>query len=302
VYGRTPSVLRSRTATRESSSFQLKLPYRPPYDYAGILNFLAVRATPGVEMVSEGGYERSIRAGTETGRLIVTHQPQQNALLCEIRLGSSKFLMNVVDRVRRMFDLNADPMEIGACLSRDADLAARVAANPGLRISGAWDPFEVLVRAIVGQQISVKGATTVMGKIARDYGEKSDGQLLFPGPESLVRIRPENLPMPRARALAIAAVARAVTRKEVDLESQDSEELVEQLLRIKGVGPWTAQYVAMRAINDPDAFLHTDLVLRKVARRKLSLSTDRALLARAEAWRPWRAYAGMYLWSMANEM
>jgi len=313
VYGRTPSMLRNRAPNRKVSSFQLKLPYRPPYDFEGILAFLARRATPGVELVSPGRYERVIRVGgrvggqagedpgSETGRLIVTHEPQQRALLCDIRLGSSKLLMGVVEKVRRMFDLNADPLEIGACLSRDADLAPLVAANPGLRIPGAWDAFEVLVRAIVGQQISVKGATTVMGKILHEYGEISDSVLLFPGPESLVRLTPERLPMPRSRAVAIAEAARAVATGDVDLTTQDSATLVTQLTRIKGIGEWTAQYVAMRAINDPDAFLHTDLVLRRVANSRLALATDKALLARAEAWRPWRAYAGMYLWSLASQ-
>lgn len=307
VYGRTPSMLRNRTPStpiRELSSFQLKLPYRPPYDFEGVLAFLARRATPGVETVDEGCYERNIRVGThpseETGRLIVTHEPQQRALLCDIRLGSSKHLMGVVEKVRRMFDLNADPLEIGACLSRDADLAPLVAANPGLRIPGAWDPFEVLVRAIVGQQISVTGATTVMGKILHEFGEIADGVQWFPGPESLQKLAPERLPMPRSRALAIRDAARAVAAGDVDLATQDSATLVTQLTHIKGVGEWTAQYVAMRAINDPDAFLHTDLVLRRVANRRLSLATDKALLARAEAWRPWRAYAGMHLWSLAS--
>ncbi|HLF32241.1 MAG TPA: AlkA N-terminal domain-containing protein, partial [Xanthomonadales bacterium] len=285
VYGRTPSMLRNRAPNREVSSFQLKLPYRPPYDFEGVLGFLARRATPGIEVVSPGCYERNIRVGghageepsgepgAETGRLIVTHEPQQRALLCEIRIGSSKLLMGVVEKVRRMFDLNADPLEIGACLSRDADLAPLVAANPGLRIPGAWDAFEVLVRAIVGQQISVKGATTVMGKILHEFGETADGVLLFPGPESLARLTPERLPMPRSRAVAIAEVARAVATGEVDLATQDSATLVTQLMRIKGIGEWTAQYVAMRAINDPDAFLHTDLVLRRVANHRLALAT-----------------------------
>jgi AraC family transcriptional regulator of adaptative response / DNA-3-methyladenine glycosylase II len=302
VYGRTPTILRNRNAAREMSSFQLRLPYRPPYDYQGVINFLALRATPGVEAVEDGRYQRSIRVGGETGQLIVTHQPLQNSLLCDIRLGSSRHLMSVVERVRRMFDLNADPMEIGSCLARDPDLARAVGRNPGLRIPGAWDPFEVLVRAIVGQQISVKGATTVMGKIVRDFGEIADGQTLFPRPESLADLVPGDLSMPQARARAIADCARAVVRKEVDLATQDTAALVTQLTGIKGVGPWTAQYVAMRAINDPDAFLHTDLILRKVAAARLLLTSDRALLERADAWRPWRAYAGMYLWSMANEV
>jgi len=312
VYGRTPSVLRNRAPSREVSSFQLKLPYRPPYDFESVLAFMALRAIPGIEVISPGRYERSIQVGgraggqvsgqaaEETGRLIVTHEPQQRALLCDIRLGSSKLLMGVVEKVRRMFDLNADPLEIGACLSRDADLAPLVAANPGLRIPGAWDPFELLVRAIVGQQISVKGATNVMGKILHEFGEIADGVLLFPGPESLARLTPERLPMPRSRAVAIRDTARAVAAGDVDLATQDSAVLVTQLTRIKGIGEWTAQYVAMRAINDPDAFLHTDLVLRRVANSRFSLATDKALLARAETWRPWRAYAGMYLWSLAS--
>jgi AraC family transcriptional regulator of adaptative response / DNA-3-methyladenine glycosylase II len=141
-----------------------------------------------------------------------------------------------------------------------------------------------------------------MGKIVRDFGEIADGQTLFPRPESLADLVPGDLSMPQARARAIADCARAVVRKEVDLATQDTAALVTQLTGIKGVGPWTAQYVAMRAINDPDAFLHTDLILRKVAAARLLLTSDRALLERADAWRPWRAYAGMYLWSMANEV
>jgi len=302
VYGRTPSTLRNRNAVHEKSSFQLRLPYRPPFDYQGIINFLALRATPGVEWVKDGRYERSIRVGDEVGQLVVSNLPQQNMLLCEIRLGSSRHLMSVVERVTRMFDLNADPMEIGSCLARDPDLAPAVKRNPGLRIPGSWDPFEVLVRAIVGQQISVRGATTVMGKIVRDFGEVTDGQTLFPRPEYLAGLEPGDLSMPRARAMAIADSARAVIRNEVNLATQDSAALMAQMTAVKGVGPWTAQYVAMRAINDPDAFLHADLVLRKVAAARLLLTGDRALLERADAWRPWRAYAGMYLWSMANEM
>jgi len=301
VYGRSPTALRNRNVSREASSFRLRLPYRPPYDYEGMINFLAMRATPGVETVEAGRYARSIRVDGETGRLVITHQPSRNLLLCEIRLTSSRHLMSVVERVRRMFDLNADPMEIGSCLARDPDLAAAVEKNPGQRIPGAWEPFEVLVRAIVGQQVSVRGATTVMGKIVRDFGEIADGQYLFPSPESLAGLEPGSLPMPRARAMAIADSARAVVRREVDLSTQDTAALAAQLTAIKGVGPWTAQYVAMRAINDPDAFLHTDLVLRKVAAARLLLTGDRALLERADAWRPWRAYAGMYLWSMAKE-
>ena len=185
--------------------------------------------------------------------------------------------------------------------ARDAVLKQLTAKFKGLALGSRGDAFATLARAIVGQQISVKGATTVMGKILHEFGETADGVLLFPGPESLARLTPERLPMPRSRAVAIAEVARAVATGEVALATQDSATLVTQLMRIKGIGEWTAQYVAMRAINDPDAFLHTDLVLRRVADHRLALATDTALLARAEAWRPWRAYAGMYLWSLASQ-
>ena len=300
VYGRPPSSIRGKPVAQSGSSFQMKLPYRPPYDYDGVIRFLARRATPGVERVREGRYERGIRIGSESGRLVVTHQPDQRLLLCDISLGSAKHLMWAIERTRRLFDLNANPLEIHSCLKRDSLLAPLVKRNPGLRVPGSWDPFEVLVRAIVGQQVSVRGATTVMGKIAQEFGEVSDGQLMFPTPESLTAIKPANLPMPRARARAIADAARAVCEGEVDLSGQDPEKLMAQLTRIRGIGPWTAQYVAMRAINDPDAFLQGDLVLKKMAAKHLSLDNEQALMARAETWRPWRAYAAMYLWSMAG--
>jgi AraC family transcriptional regulator of adaptative response / DNA-3-methyladenine glycosylase II len=299
VYGRPPSALRGKPLERPGSSFRMKLPYRPPYDFDGVLRFLARRATPGVERAGEGRYERSIRIGDESGRLTVTHHPGERLLLCDITLPSAKHLMRAIERTRRLFDLNANPIEIHACLQNDPVLALAVARNPGLRVPGSWDPFEVLVRAIVGQQVSVAGATTVMGKIAREFGEIADGQLLFPAPGSLAGLKPGQLPMPQARARAIADAARAVCEGAIDLSEPDVDTLISQLTRIKGIGPWTAQYVAMRAINDPDAFLQGDLVLKKVAATHLSLEDEPALMARAEAWRPWRAYAAMYLWSMA---
>jgi len=299
VYGRSPTTLRGNSRQPAGSAFQMKLPYRPPFDFDGILRFLARRATPGVEQVSTDSYQRSIRMGKEIGHFEVRHQPEENRLLCDISLNSARHLMQVIERTRRLFDLNANPVEIHGCLQNDPLLAQQIGKNPGLRVPGSWDPFEVLVRAIVGQQVSVSGATTVMGKIAHEFGEYSDGQLLFPAAESLSELEPEKLPMPRSRGAAIKDAARAVCNGELDLNGQDTETLKQQLVSIRGIGPWTAQYVAMRAINDPDAFLQGDLVLNRVAAKKLSLDTEQALMARAENWRPWRAYAAMYLWSMA---
>ena len=300
VYGRSPSSLRRRSSGRTSSTFALRLPYRPPYDYTALLHFLERRATPGVERVRSGAYLRTIEAEGEIGTLSVRQVPDRNQVLCEIDLPGSRRLIHLVDRVRRLFDLNADPLEISRCLSRDVEFAAIAQRNPGLRVPGAWDPFEIAVRAIVGQQISVAAATGTMGKIAQRFGAGADGRRRFPTPESLAVTTDSDLPMPRARAAAIRALSRAVLDGEVDLGAADPDRLIEQLLRIKGVGPWTAQYVAMRATNDPDAFLHSDLVLLRVARERLGIGSAAALLERSEAWRPWRAYAAMQLWALAG--
>ena len=303
VYGRSPSALRRRGApraeTKADTTFVLRLPYRPPYDFAAMLEFLYRRATPGIESVVDGRYVRSITLGDERGTLAIGQVPGQNQLLCEIDLPDSRRLMQVVDRVRRQFDLNADPLEIRRCLCRDRQLAALVNRKPGLRVPGAWDPFEIVVRGIVGQQISVAGATTVLGKIVQRFGANADGRRYFPTPESLAEASANDLPMPAARAAALRAAARAVVDGSLVLDADDPAELVEQLTRIKGVGPWTAQYVAMRAASDPDAFLHGDLVLLRAAERHLGVTSAAELIARAEAWRPWRAYAGIHLWAVA---
>ncbi|MCB1691975.1 MAG: DNA-3-methyladenine glycosylase 2 family protein [Pseudomonadales bacterium] len=301
VYGRSPSMLR-RKATTTASTLCLRLPYRPPYDYEAILAFLAVRATPGVESVEGGRYRRSIEMEGERGTISVEKSPADYYLLCEITLPGARPLIGIVERIRRLFDLNADPMEIECSLSRDPELASIVRTSPGRRVPGAWDPFEVAVRAIVGQQVSVKGATTVMGKIVQRYGEATDSDVFFPTPESLSRLEVDQLPMPRARALAIQSMAKAVCTGEIDFDRDDSAGMVASLMRIKGIGPWTAQYVAMRAAGDPDAFLHGDLVLRQVAAAKLGIMTEKALVERSQCWRPWRAYAGMHLWSLADKL
>ena len=299
VYGRPPSSLRRRSGVPASSTLSLRLPYRPPYDYASILKFLRRRATPGVEQVRDGCYLRTIEAEGERGTLTIRHLPERNELLCEIDLPGSHRLIRLVDRVRRLFDLNADPLEIERCLRRDDQLADAVQRRPGLRVPGAWDPFEIAVRAVVGQQISLRAATSVMGKIAQRFGVFADGRRYFPAPQSLTEAQEGDLPMPRARAAAVRALSREVLDGTVDFGASDPGVLVEQLMRIKGIGPWTAQYVAMRAANDPDAFLHGDLVLLRVARDRLGVCSAAELRRRAEAWRPWRAYAAMHLWALA---
>ncbi len=301
VYARSPGSLRKKRVTEEGGAFSIKLSYRPPFDFAALLEFLSVRAIPGVEFTSERCYVRTIVVDNKPGRISISNDASVNALNCKIDVDDSRQLIRVVDRIKRLFDLNAIPEEITGRLSADKQLARLVGRHPGLRLPGCWDAFEITVRAIVGQQVSVKGATTVMGRIALAYGSQSSYGLLFPGPEALSKLDPHDFPMPVKRAQAIKLMSEAVLAGELQLDgSNHASALVEQLVAIKGIGPWTAQYVAMRALNDPDAFLQGDLVLLKVAREKLGIETEKELINRAEAWRPWRAYAGMHLWRNAG--
>jgi len=305
VYDRRPVDLRKQRsghqqAAGDENSFTLRLTYRPLFDYSGILDFLAVRAIPGVESVANGEYRRLFNFDGEQGLLRVSHDEASRSLCCRIDMENSRLLVRIVEKVRRLFDLDAVPQDIQCRLSTDKLLARLVRRNPGLRLPGAWDGFEIAIRAIVGQQISVKSATTVMGRIALAYGEPVADGVIFPGPEKLSTIDPSDLPMPVARANTIKKLSQAILDRELGLGSElDSRILVDQLLAIKGIGPWTAQYIVMRALNDPDAFLHSDLVLLKVAKEKLGISGKKELLERAESWRPWRAYAGMHLWRNA---
>jgi AraC family transcriptional regulator of adaptative response / DNA-3-methyladenine glycosylase II len=219
--------------------------------------------------------------------------------------GFSRALPLLVERVRRIFDLGADPSAIGAHLSRDPALAGLVRRNPGLRVPGAWSGFEVAVRAIVGQQVSVAGATTVMGRIAERYGrpvETPSGSgvtRLFPTPERLSRARLSGLGVTGARARAIRALAQAVCGGDIDLSRPAPlAETVERLTRIAGVGPWTAHYIAMRGCGDPDAFPAGDLGLLRAASEVVGVSSERMLEERAVSWRPWRAYAALQLWKI----
>lgn len=333
VYARTPSSLRKRagrqkTVCRNSSGveqgFNLRLSYRPPFDFSGILNFLKVRAVPGVEYVDADHYRRVIKTHQGTGILAVGLDEEARQLMVQVTGILPDELVPVLERVKRIFDLDADPIEINQAISRDRRMRKIIAENPGQRVPGCWDPFEIAVRAIVGQQVSVKGATTVMGRIAAMYGIKNrdnvdvkdvdlqganraadelDREVLclgFPSPERLSELDTKTLSMPTRRAQAIKDMSRAVVNGDVSFDTSVSlDELKLSLLNIKGIGPWTAEYIAMRAVNDPNAFLHSDLVLLKVALTEFSINKPDQLLDLSKAWQPWRAYAGMHLWRRA---
>lgn len=314
VYSQTPRHMRSRKKSTADSiaGFSFKLSYRPPYDWEHMLRFLELRAVPGVEAVINNTYIRNFVLDGEPGVISIAHLAAENCLASKIEISDPARLLTIVERIKRIFDLTADPHEISRGLtSRDqpGDILRRLMVRfPGTRIPGCWDSFEIAVRAIVGQQISVAGATTVMGRLVQQYGAtipdaskcKSRLGYLFPAPEVLAELDINRLSMPRSRARAIKDMARAVVTGDIDF-TDDFEILMRELKSIKGVGDWTAQYIVMRACGAPDAFLAGDLVLQKAFAQEMGKELSlRELEQTAEQWRPWRAYAAMLLWRCAG--
>jgi AraC family transcriptional regulator, regulatory protein of adaptative response / DNA-3-methyladenine glycosylase II len=276
--------------------------FRPPYHWKSMLSFLALRATPGVEMVEGGLYRRSISLGGEHGYFEVSLEDNAPALLVRVQFGNPSALFTITERIRRMFDLNADWMAIATTLNTDPALADLLEMRPGLRLPGSWDGFELSVRAVLGQQVTVKAATTFAGRVVKAVGKafstRSGLTHLFPTAKALADADLTGIGLTRAHAISIQSLARAVHRREIFFEGiVDPEVLLGKLRNIPGIGEWTAQYVAMRALGEPDAFPAGDLALL----RKLGLRHPQELERRAEAWRPWRAYAAVYLWSDASE-
>lgn len=308
-YGRTPRDLRRSSSRRQetvdAATLSVRLAYRKPFTWKNLLKFFALRATPGVERVSGDRYRRT--ASLNGSHAIIELQPDgtDSHLLLTLYGVATPSLFETVQRCRELFDLDAPVADISAVLERDRVLAELLQKQPGIRVPGCWDGFELTVRAILGQQVSVKAATTLAGRIASKYGDAlalpdgiEQGELtrVFPAAERLLRARLENCGIIRARADTIRSVARAVTRGELAFDtSQDPDEFCETLKSIKGIGDWTAQYVAMRCLKNPDAFPASDLGLIKAVDRPRRV-TPAKLLARAEEWRPWRAYAALLLW------
>jgi AraC family transcriptional regulator, regulatory protein of adaptative response / DNA-3-methyladenine glycosylase II len=304
VYRRTPTQIRrlSRQAgSAPQNEYFFRLRFRPPYNWNGMLRFLAPRATPGVEVVDSASYRRSISLNGSHGWLEVSPDTGNDSLAVRVQFGDPRSLFLIIERIRAMFDLNADWAAIAQGLSVDPVLAARMEANPGLRVPGCWNGFELAVRAILGQQITVKGATSLAGRLARALGQPFSGAggltHLFPSPEVLAGASLAGIGLTQARSETIRALARAVSDGRIGFEGVgDAEDFLARMCEIPSIGKWTAQYVAMRALVEPDAFPSGDLGLL----RALSLKSPRELELRAEAWRPWRAYASMYLWTGAT--
>ena len=305
TYGRAPRELRRNGMAHElgdSGSIRLRLPYTPPYDWPAILAFLRQRAIPGVEATTADSYRRTIAVGDAVGTITVTFNRRKHHLSATITLSRVRALASVVTRLRRLFDVDANTTAIEAHLANDPRLAAAVAARPGLRVPGAWDSFEIAVRAILGQQVSVAGARTLAVRLTEKFGrttpEPTDGlSRLFPEPAALADTNLSVIGIPGSRAKAIGALARAVIDDPDLLQPFGTlEETEARLCALPGIGPWTAQYIAMRALSAPDAFPPGDIGLRRALETNGKRPTATELTTMAEQWRPWRAYAVLHLW------
>jgi len=311
-FGRAPSSLRrpasagAAAAGADAFPLTLRLDFRPPFDWDGLLAFLGPRALPGVESVAAGEYRRVVRLGDRTGLLCVGPDARRPSLRARLTPSLSRDLAAVVSRLRALFDLDARPAAINTYLDRDRLLAPLCRRRPGLRVPGAFDPFETVVRALLGQQVTVRGATTLAGRLVARFGAALTPDAMapslsglthaFPSPVELASATVEALAsigLPRARAATLRAVAAAFAAD----DGGDPDHLSGRLRAIPGVGDWTVAYVAMRALHDPDALPAADLGLR----RALGGISAGAVRARAAGWSPWRAYAVMHLWTADAE-
>ncbi len=306
AWGRSPRELRRRSEPLvKQEALTVRLPFRAPFDFDFLAGFFEMRAIPGVEVVSSGRYMRSATIDGRSG--VIEVERDGNHLALTLRGFRTRSLLPIIQRVRTLFDLDASPSDIERVLCRDSKLRALHKHTPGIRVPGAWDGFEVTVRAILGQQVSVAAATTLSGRVAKRYGDPLGPDFdrehapthLFPTPERLSRARFNNMGIVGARIDTIRRVAKAVVNGDIDFDApQDTTEFCRSLTSIKGIGDWTAQYVAMRVLKDPDAFPHSDLgLLRAYDVAGQDRMKPAELLRLAEHWRPWRAYAALLLWT-----
>lgn len=273
---------------------RVSMPYQPPFAWGPLLAFLGARAIPGVEAVDDKTYRRVIEVEGRAGCIEVGHHLTRQALVLRAWIDDARWLPEVIERVERLFDVATDPRVVAAHFRSDEVLASRVRRVPGLRVPGAWDGFELGVRAILGQQVTVKGASTLAGRLV-----SLCGQAVAPMGPGLTHVFPRaadvaagdlsQLGVPSRRRESLRAFASAFATGTVSLTRRDADVA---LAALPGIGDWTVQYILMRACGDPDAFPASDLWLRRAA----GADSVSALLERAEDWRPWRAYAAMYLW------
>ncbi|WP_447938904.1 AlkA N-terminal domain-containing protein [Pseudoxanthomonas mexicana] len=302
-YRMAPRDLRKRELPPTHEVMTLRLGYRPPYDFTAMLDFLRGRALPGVEVVDERSYLRVIGTPDAPGWLRVSAwDASSHALRLELHGSAPSDLLQIVSRLRRMFDLDADPAAIADALGDDPRLRPLLAARPGLRLPSGWDGFEIAVRAVIGQQVSVAAARTLTARLAQRHGTPLAipfGGLthLFPTPDLLADVDLTEIGLTRARADTIRGLSRALLDGRVDFRPERTlEDFTSRWVALPGIGQWTAHYMALRALGHPDAFPADDLVLQKAVPTDGTRMTAKALTARADAWRPWRGYAVIHVW------
>jgi AraC family transcriptional regulator of adaptative response / DNA-3-methyladenine glycosylase II len=308
TYRRSPRELRAKhrrkSATNDRDEVVLRIAFRPPYDWRHMQGFLAARAIPGVERVDARGYARTLACGASHAIVLVRPSDSENVLELRVRGATPSALYPISSTARRMFDLGADPRGIVQAFKGDSLLAPLVHQRPGLRIPGVWDPFECAVRAVVGQQISVAAGRTMVARLVTRLGQPvcdgADGLTrLFPSADRIASADLDGLGFTSARKQTLQTLAQSVAGG-LNLAGP-SEEVIPGLTALPGIGAWTAQYIALRALGEPDAFPGADLILRRVASGNGVALTARELEERAEAWRPWRAYATLHLWHAASD-
>jgi AraC family transcriptional regulator of adaptative response / DNA-3-methyladenine glycosylase II len=341
VFDRSPTQMRttgsgrasasggSRPPVTEPGTVTLRLPYREPIDLARILGFLGDRAVPGVEEYRDGVYRRTLMlahgpavvelsegSGTGGSRRVGAAGGGRSAgggghVLCRLRLSEVRDLTSAVRRCRRLLDLDADPRAVAEALGADPLLGPMVAARPGLRSPGHVDPAELAVRAVLGQQVSVRAARTLAGRLVERFGaplapglEVPGGGLthVFPSPDVLAAADPAGFSIPLARGRALAGLTGAIASGRIDLgPGCDRDEAERRLVELRGIGPWTAGYVRMRGLGDPDVFLHGDLGVRMALKAGGRRATPAAAAREARAWSPWRSYANHVLWASSAD-
>ena len=302
VFACTPTQLKQQKVQQTTTGLNITLHYRPPFDWSTMLSFFKLRQLPNIEVITDDSYQRTITLEQCQGWIKVTQVPDKHALNLYVELNDYQYLNEVICRVRRVFDLDADIKLIHEQLSQDATLAHTIEKFPGLRLPGCWDIFEFSIRAILGQQVSVKAATTLAGRIAVKYGQPLTGDnqtlsLLFPTPKQLENANFDGIGLTQTRINTLKTwIAFYRLHADVFDHYQDLSALEAQLTQLKGIGPWTVNYIAMRGLSDPDAFPAADLGVIKALTEHDKKPTTKQIIERAKAWQPWRAYATLYLW------
>lgn len=310
LFHRAPSSIRRKSAVDPSdaqSATVLRIRYRAPYNWESMLEYLRARVIAGVETVKDGVYRRTIDISGQVGFIEVKHLPQKESLCVSIHFPAVQALTEIVNRVRRLFDLGADIDTINEHLSRDKELAPWIMGRPGLRSPGGWDGFELAIRAVLGQQISVQAARQLASNLVALHGKPvprgaayPEGLThVFPTPKRIAGAAALGVGMPKSRLATLKAIAQAnVDDPRLFQLSADIDTAVARLLAVPGIGAWTAQYIALRAIREVDAFPASDIGLLRGAARALGQAfTAKSLEQRSEEWRPWRAYAAQHLWA-----